>query len=74
MYSCSRISVGRTLVCFGERGTDYRAAIMRQRRIQEGAQNIAVQGFFTDGVQYRFVMIKADGVVSYYSLFPSFTP
>lgn len=66
--------VGRIRIRFGERRTDCRAVIIRQCQIQQGAQNIAAQGFFTDGVQYGFVMIKANGVVSYYSIFHSVPP
>jgi hypothetical protein len=40
-------------------------AILRELRIRAGKTNAVTQGFYTDGYQYRFMAINADGVKNY---------
>lgn len=37
--------------------------IMRHLRETEGKKNIAVQGFYTDGLHYVFMAIRSDGTI-----------
>jgi hypothetical protein len=39
-------------------------AILRQLRLQEGKRNCTVQGFYSDGNQYRFMMIDHQGFIN----------
>ncbi len=49
-------------------------AILRELRIKAGKTNAVTQGFYTDGYQYRFMAINADGEVESSALYDVLTP